>query len=584
MPQKIRVLERRVAELIAAGEVVDRPASVVKELLENALDAGATRIDIDCVNGGIGRIAITDDGEGMCPEDALLALERHGTSKLRELDDLNRVATFGFRGEALPSIASVSRFTLTTRERTSDSASRVTLTEDGKPKLEQVGAAPGTTVEVTDLFYNVPARLKFLKSPMAEGAHVVDVCTRAALGNPAIHLRLTRDGKLSREFLSASDEHARAQQAFEEPLQAVSGERGDIAVRAFLSAPERARPGAQSLHLFVNGRAVRDRALARAVAFAYGSVIQAGRYPVGVVHVRVPAANVDVNIHPQKNEVRFAASRDVFDAVARILGSKLGTTPFVRASRPSSVFSLVGLSSAPSGAAPLDVREVVANYATVPPLPTAADAEPVPQDVGTPVIPKTGNSRFSRMRVLEQVRRAWIICADDEGLHVIDQHAADERVRYDRLTQAYRARAVRTQQLLFPEKVEMLASQIDWIDTHPDVLADLGFDAGLLGGGTVVIRSLPTLLARIPAGQLIRDAVAQLMFAADREFGDAVDRMLSTQACHAAIRTGDALSPAECAALLRDLDEVNEFSGHCPHGRPVAVTLTFDEIARRVGR
>jgi DNA mismatch repair protein MutL len=314
----VRELPSHLINQIAAGEVVERPGSVVKELVENALDAGARRIEVTVVEGGTERIEVADDGHGMRPEDARLAIRRHATSKILHIEDLQRLTSFGFRGEALPSIAAVSRFELVTR--TAENQAAIALRSEGSQDWQEspASASVGTRVTVRDLFFNIPARRKFLKSVATESAAISEALLGQALAAPAVSFTLTRDGKRVREYLHAPSREDRAANALpNEKLSPFHFARGSLAVEAFLSHPERARVGAQGLHLVVNRRAVRDRALARAVAFAYGSVLEGGKYPVGVLYLDLPEEVVDVNVHPQKLEVRFRDARSVFDEITR---------------------------------------------------------------------------------------------------------------------------------------------------------------------------------------------------------------------------------------------------------------------------
>ncbi|WP_437734078.1 DNA mismatch repair endonuclease MutL [Sorangium sp. So ce1335] len=322
--RRVAVLPDDLANQIAAGEVVERPASVVKELVENALDAGARRIRVDIEGGGVGLVRIADDGRGMSREDASLAVLRHATSKIARLDDLRCIQSFGFRGEALPSIASVSRFSLRTRRDGEPEGTEIRIEGGGPAQAMPCGCAAGTVVEVRDLFYNVPARRKFLRAVGTESAHVTEVAQAIALGEPGVTLVLSRDGRVAREWLRASSraERARSMLAGEE-LATCAGQRGPLTVEAFVSRPERARSGAGWLWMFVNGRHVRDRSLARSIALAYGSVLEPGRYPIGAVFIDLPAELVDVNVHPQKAEVRFADGRAVADAIYKIVAAQV---------------------------------------------------------------------------------------------------------------------------------------------------------------------------------------------------------------------------------------------------------------------
>src|SRR5450755_1494312 len=321
---KIVVLSPAFASQIAAGEVVERPASAVKELIENALDAGAQRVDVEIEGGGVTRLCVSDDGSGMSAENARLSVERHATSKLVAIADLNDMRSFGFRGEALPSIASVSRFALRTRSGHADAGVEVSIEGGAAPVLRPTGMAVGTRVDVRDLFFNVPARRKFLRSTGTESGHVTEVVEAAALTRPEVTFTLARDGRTVREFLRASGRAERVAQVSQgEELTRCEGTRGPLQIEAFLSRPEHARSGAGGLRLFVNGRTVRDRAIAVTIAQAYGSVLERGRYPRGVVYLDLPPEFLDVNVHPQKAEVRFADSRATSDALYGMLSRAL---------------------------------------------------------------------------------------------------------------------------------------------------------------------------------------------------------------------------------------------------------------------
>ncbi len=603
MAPRIRILDGALADQIAAGEVVERPASVVKELIENAIDAGARTIRVEIEGGGTRDIRVTDDGEGMAREDAELAVLRHATSKIARLEDLSAIATLGFRGEALPSIASVSRFELSTRTRDAVAGTRVAIEGGGPADVREVGCAPGTSVRVHDLFFNVPARRKFLKSVGTESAHVAEVCRRAALAHPELRLTLVRDGRRAFEVLPSDDLGKRARMVFgSEVLSSIDGAHDGVRVRAMLGAPERARAGAAGLCLFVNRRPVRDRALARAVSFAYGSVLPPGRYPAGVVYVDLDPREVDVNVHPQKAEVRFERARDVLDAVTRVLARGLGTTawsgpqsrgpgywqtrlePVAEPPAPSAPdpWGLSPDAPAPSAPAPRAADAPGPALPFEPPQPYAAGPAPQPLAPDEPLLGEHGF--FASLRVLGQVRRMLIVCEGRSGLAVIDQHAADERVRFDQLRRAYAAREVALQRLLVPERVELSEEDVALAEEHREALLAVGLDVVPLGDRTVAVHGVPAVVRRASPERLLRDVLVELERAGERAFGDAVDMALATMACHGAIRAGDTLSPEECRALLRAMDAVRDFSGHCPHGRPVVYSVGWDELERRLGR
>ncbi|HEX2877420.1 MAG TPA: DNA mismatch repair endonuclease MutL [Polyangiaceae bacterium] len=599
---RVAVLPPELASQIAAGEVVERPSSAVKELIENALDAEASRVDVEIEGGGITRLSIADDGIGMNEADARLAIERHATSKLRSFAELSRVATFGFRGEALPTIASVSRFSLRTRERQSDVGTRVVV-DGGKLVLaEPVGMPSGTQVEVSDLFYNVPARRKFLRSTGTESGHVTEAVEQAALSRPDITFTLTRDGRKVREFLRAAERAERVRQVCElDDLAACQGERGPLRVEAFLSRPEQARAGAGGLSILVNGRPVRDRAILVTIAQAYGSVLERGRYPRGVVYVDLAPELVDVNVHPQKAEVRFADARAASDAVYQILSKAL-----------VSAFSLPPVSRASWGRAPARVAEPAATpreepvYRPAPPtarelpfdaLLASVQRTPPPPEVASSVEPSLVAARdhvaapirprpevpWSSLRFIAQLRMTYLICEGADGIYLLDQHAAAERVTFTRLRREYQARSVPSQALLFPLVVDVTEAELLLVEERQKEIAEVGLDVRARGATSLSIHAMPRLLSRASPERLLRDLLTEVSRSGGRGFSDAVDLAIATMACHGSIRAGDALSPDEAKALLVALDDA-DFAGHCPHGRPVVTFLSYVELERKVGR
>jgi DNA mismatch repair protein MutL len=662
----IAVLPDELASQIAAGEVVERPASALKELLENAMDAGASRVGIEIEGGGITRLSVLDDGSGMSEEDAVLSLARHATSKLRSFADLTRLASYGFRGEALPSIASVSRLSIRTRR--AEAPSGVELSVEGglRPSLRPVGCAPGTLVEVRDLFFNVPARRKFLRSSGTEAGHVTEVVESLALANPRLALTLKRDGRLIRQWLRVSDRRERAALALDEEFAECRGERGPLAVEAYVTRPERARTGAGGLRILVNGRPIRDRALAVAVAQAYGSVLERGRYPRGVVYLELPPELVDFNVHPQKLEIRFADPRAVSDALYQVLASQLGRgfsspTP-VRSSdrRPSEpapdAHGPEGLSEGRDEAEPpsdaegersrpegepgerqsplplrvespraawsraqtvavrapiadgvaafvyrhgqVDASAVVADATLLRarPLPSEPRTPAPPSEPATPEAPllgerpdeRAGNAsgqhvEWAALEFVAQVRQMFLICEGPAGLFIIDQHAAAERVTFDRIRRQYQARQVASQALLFPVEVQLTPEEAEFLEANASEFAALGMDLRLRGTQWVSVHGVPRLLERVGPEQLLRDLLAETMRQGGRGFSGAVDLALATLACHASLRSGDAVSPAEARALLAALDGA-DFAGHCPHGRPIVSFTPWNELMRKVGR
>ncbi|MEJ7735447.1 MAG: DNA mismatch repair endonuclease MutL [Polyangiaceae bacterium] len=609
--------------------MVERPSSVVKELVENAVDAGARRIQVDVESGGVALVRVADDGSGMPAGDARLAVLRHATSKIRSLDDLRAIQSFGFRGEALPSIASVSRFALRTRVPERDEGTEVRVDGGGEPRVGACGMAPGTTVEVRELFFNVPARRKFLRATGTESAHVTEVMQSLALAQPGITVVLARDGRVVREWPRAEGREERARAVFEgEELAACRGERGAVSVEAYLSRPERARPGATGLSVFVNGRVVRDRQLARAAAQAYGSVLEPGRYPMGVVFIDVPPDLVDVNVHPQKAEVRFADARGTADAVYRVLALDLaaafglppadrrwgGGKPALFEQRPTGALGSWAWSQGGSGGEAGGAAEPASNGgASEDPWALAGErgeaealgdgrasgaaaalagmlsfAEPRPAPGSGPGVPAStcaqeGRSSYAALRFVAQVRRTFLVCEADDALYVLDQHAAAERVTFHRLRRSFDARQVAVQNLLFPAVLRVSPAEVALVEEAQAEVARLGLDLRPAGSDTVAVHAIPTLLGRAAPERLARDLIDELARAGGRAFSGAIDLALATMACHGSIRAGDAVAPAEATALLASLDEV-DFAGHCPHGRPIVMRIGWNELETRVGR
>jgi DNA mismatch repair protein MutL len=432
----------------------------------------------------------------------------------------------------------------------------------------------GTTVEVAELFFNVPARRKFLKAQGTEAAHVSEAVLLAALARPDVTFVLVRDGRVVREHLRAQTRQDRVAQALGEDRLAVSrGERGPMAFEAHLAPPERARSGALALHIFVNGRPVKDRALARAVAQAYGSVLEPGKYPIGVVYIDIAPELVDVNVHPQKAEVRFADARAVQDALARELHKALATAFNLPSGGP--LFRQI---TKPSAVAieqtTWNERESVIPYSVEPDTVRSVAEEPQ-------LFARGGF--YSRLRYVGQVRATYLVCEGDDGLYVLDQHAAAERVTFHRLRKAFAAKEIATQKLLVPEVVQLLPAEVAVLEEAAEEAAQLGVELRAVGATGVAVHAVPKILARARPETVVRDLLAELGRAARRPFRDAADLVLATMACHGSVRAGDVLSKDEAEALLAALDEV-DFAGHCPHGRPVVTRLGWEDLERRVGR
>ncbi len=598
----VRVLSEDLANQIAAGEVVERPSSVVKELVENAIDAGSRRVRIDIEQGGLGMVRVNDDGRGMSGDDARLAVLRHATSKITSAEDLRAIRSFGFRGEALPSIASVSKFSILTRARDAEEGTRVDVEGGGPARVTPTGAAVGTTVEVRDLFYNVPARRKFLRALSTESAHVTEVAQAAALGEPGVTVVLARDGRVVKEWLRASSREERARDVHAgEELAACRGERGPLRVEAFVSRPERARSGAAWLSVFVNGRPIKDRTLARSVALAYGSVLEPGRYPIGVVYLDLPHELVDVNVHPQKAEVRFADGRAVADAVYRVIADEVANAfglPHAGFSRGRAQHALFDAPKPPPGDAWTwstannpELAAAAMAEAFVPPdepLFASRDAdprppEPVPYPTAAELLATDRQPVFGALRFIAQVRSTFLICEGTDGIYVLDQHAAAERVTFHRLKTGYDAKSVASQKLLFPVVVAVTPLEAALVEQAQDPIARLGMEVRVAGSAEVAVHAVPRLLGQMSPERLVRDLLDELGHGGERAFSGAIDLAIATMACHGSVRAGDVMPPDEARALLASLDEV-DFAGHCPHGRPVVMRIGWNELETRVGR
>jgi DNA mismatch repair protein MutL len=520
-----------VVNQIAAGEVVARPASVVKELVENALDAGARSVLVDIESGGVGLVRVVDDGHGMSARDAVMALARHATSKLRSVEDLHTIATLGFRGEALPSIAAVSRFALRTRRADEPEGTAIRLEGGGEPRVEPCAAAVGTTVEVRDLFFNVPARRKFLRALTTESAHVGEVLRQAALGRPAVRFQLGRDGRVTRRLLPVDDLGERVRDVLGTgELTACHGERGPVAVAAFLGPPARARSGATGLYLLVNGRPVQDRALARAVAAAHGERLERGQYPVGAVFVSLPSELVDVNVHPQKAEVRFAHARAVSDALYAVVAATLGRGAGAAADPPRPP-AAAGLGRAAEtkhadAAAPwhwsgraraLDVAE-----------PGSAD----PASTGTTesAAAKLASGVGRAPRLIGRARNGSLVCEDERGLLVLDPGAVRAHLLAIETRRQLAAGDLDAQLLLFPVVLPVSSEQAARCERDGGALGRWGFDLRRSGRECVSLYALARLWAPADPVALGRLALAALP-SNGRQIEPAMAAALCERAC-----------------------------------------------------
>jgi len=594
---KIRRLTPDVINKIAAGEVVERPASVVKELVENAVDAGATRVEVALEGGGKQRIVVTDDGAGMSREDALLAFERHATSKLRDADGLFHIASFGFRGEAVPAIASVSRMSLVTRREEDVEGTRVEV-EGGEVKVvEPCGAPKGTQVRVEDLFFAIPARRKYLKRDETEAGHAAEALIRIALATPHVGFTLRSGARLTFQSAANADPRERIAAAITKDLHPhlleADWEQGSLRVRGFVASPDWSTTGTRAIYTFVNGRYVRDRQLLHAIQRAYADVLPHGRMPAAVLHLDMPPADVDVNVHPQKLEVRFAEGRLVYEATLRAVKEALRTTRWLEA-RPAATTHFVPASSQPAfdwrGAARTDSAVVREAATALWPRPEdAAALARVQADTPVPEEEDYGDGEapgfFSSLRYIGQFAGTYLVCeAPDRRLVLLDQHAAHERLTFHRLREAWRRREPIGQPFLFPVILDAGVSDARLLVEHLDALRSLGFELEPYDGTSFSLRSIPAELAGVDYSRILSDMARELAtVGAGRALDDAMTDILATMACHASVRAHQALLPEEAERLLQDLDTI-DFKSRCPHGRPVVAQITLAELERKVGR
>jgi DNA mismatch repair protein MutL len=566
------------ASRIAAGEVVERPASVVKELVENALDAHATEIFVWIEKSGSSLIRVTDNGEGMAPEDLELAVERHATSKLKKDEDLFRIATLGFRGEALPSIGSVSRMSIVSRPRSGPSGYRLCVDGGKKQDMSPAAASFGTTVEIKDIFFNLPARRKFLKAPATELSHICDVIHRMALAHAHVHFRLHHDARTVADYVAVSDPRDRLAQVFgrdmAKGLVFFQSRQGDVAAHGFLSAAPASYPNPRYLFTFVNRRYVRDKVLTHAVLFGYETLLMKGQYPAVVLFLDLPFNEVDVNVHPAKYEVRFRRQADIHQVVSRAIRGALQQ----EAKEPSS------RSFMNSSATFLNVSEAPLPYTGALPLhgESRSLGEPL---TGAPPSELTQQGLFSSMRVLGQILGCYLVCATAEGLALIDQHAAHERVAFEKLRSQLETGKIESQKLLIPQTVELSPGEVMLLEQNLSLMTRFGFALEPFGPGTYAITAVPALLPPGDHSHGVRQMVAELAEVdASTKLRQHLEERLATIACHGVIRANRILELDEVRALLSDLDQV-EFATQCPHGRPVLLEFRradLEKLFRRV--
>ena len=622
---RIELLSPRLANQIAAGEVVERPASVIKELLENSLDSGARRIDVEVEQGGVKLLRVRDDGSGIAADDLPLALARHATSKIRDLEDLERVMSLGFRGEALASISSVARLTLTSRTRDAEQAWQVeTEGRDMAPRVQPAAHPVGTSVEVRDLFFNTPARRKFLKTEKTEFDHLQEVIRRLALARFDVGFHLRHNGKSILSLHEAQDDTARARRVaaicgpgFLEQALPIEVERNGLHLWGWVGLPTFSRSQADLQYFFVNGRAVRDKLVAHAVRQAYRDVLFNGRHPTFVLFFEVDPTGVDVNVHPTKHEVRFRDGRMVHDFLYGTLHRALADVrPEDQLAAPAATNEIVRPSGIQAGEfGPQGEMRLAANLLEQPlaepgvrpmgtgngsgsggayqyqytPRPAqalpAAETQSVYREFFAPLneaapaaLPDSQGDIPPLGYALAQLKGIYILAENAVGLVLVDMHAAHERIMYERLKVAMASEGLSGQPLLVPESLALSQREADCAEEHAEWFQRLGFELQRLGPESLAIRQIPALLKQAEANRLVQDVLADLM-----EYGTSdriqahLNELLGTMACHGAIRANRRLALAEMNGLLRDMENT-ERSGQCNHGRPTWTQLGLDDL------
>jgi len=606
----IHRLDPRLVNQIAAGEIIERPASVVKELLENALDAEASQLEITVQEGGKKLIRVTDDGLGMAADDLALAVASHATSKLAGSDDLDRITTLGFRGEALPSIGSVSRMTVTTRQACQVEAHSITVEGGQAGQLRAAGAAPGTTVEVRNLFYNIPARRKFLKADATELGHIVEAVARVGLAYPQVALRLRHNGRTVHDLPQAENLRERVEAFYgrhlAESLIEVRSDTPAGTIRGLIAPPSESRTSTKWQFLYINGRYIRDRSLMHAIREAYRGLVEANRQPMVFLLLTVPPESVDVNVHPTKIEVRLRHGQQVYHELLTMLRNKLlsaDLTPHVgdalqrppaspgdRAARVRE--SLAGFLRAPPPRADQSrfsyARSQMRPGSTAPaggPSASPPPGEPAaaPEEVGR--MDAAAQAPPGPLPRAFQLHNTYLVAETDEGMIIIDQHALHERVLYEELRRRLTAGPLESQRLLIPAVMDVTDKEMAFLGEQGDQLARLGVECEKFGNRSIGIQAFPAMLSdRAQPERVLRDL---LDWMADHEgeptVEDVLDELLHRMACRAAVKAGDTLSQEEMQALLASRHSDSQ-TATCPHGRPTSLVLSRSEIERSFKR
>ncbi|HKI50446.1 MAG TPA: DNA mismatch repair endonuclease MutL [Geothermobacteraceae bacterium] len=610
MPNQIQILPEVLCNKIAAGEVVERPASAVKELIENAIDAGATQIVVEIEKGGKRLVRVSDNGCGMGREDLFLSLERHATSKISSETDLFQLHTLGFRGEALPSIAAVSRMVLRSRTAAEEAGWEIYLESGLIKRADAVGMATGSVVEVRDLFYKMPARKKFLRRDETELGHIGEVVTKLALARPDIGFKLYHHGRALIDVFPGQSlldrTGALLNRSLLKDLRPVERQGAVLKIDGLLGTPAVSRATTGFIYTFINGRFIRDRVVQHAVLEGYRHLLPRGRYPVVVLFLQLDPELVDVNVHPTKHEVRFRQQSEVHDFLVETVKNVLRGSDWLADDSVRSVAPAVGthasfsLTASRKAVDPGDREEtkaagVAEQPASYTPLSSGAGSAPEqdrqpyapaainPAPVSVPVdesLFSDAKGFFASLVMIGQYHNSYLLCQDDHDLVIIDQHAAHERIGFERFKRQWNAGRIECQQLLFPAMLELSHQEADQLQQQLAKLDQLGFEIEPFGGNSFAIKSVPQILHDVDAVALVRDVVAELVVVGKSLLiEDAVDKILILMSCHGMIRANQPLTAQEIRALLGDLDTV-DFNAQCPHGRPVLHRIPLVEMER----
>lgn len=584
----IKILPDNLVNQIAAGEVVERPSSVVKELMENSIDAGATVITVEIEDGGKKLIKVTDNGHGISKEDLPLVFERHATSKIATEEDLTKISTMGFRGEAMASIGSVAKVIVASRANQSSSSGHLMLCEGGNlTDPEPFGMPAGTQVTVKNLFYNTPARLKFMKTDQTEFNHITNYVTEVALINPNLHVKLINNGKLVAEYTPSANPLERMHQVFGDtiakellPVQYLSS---DIKLQGFIGKPGIARLNRFSQYLFVNGRPVKNSTISAAMQKGFHSLLPHGKFPLFVINLQVPFEKVDVNVHPRKLEVRFLYQNEIFQIVTAAVKKSLETntlSPEVSGEARSywnteKLFSDPGRPGQASVNAALKFTEEFLNY----------DNPQLPRD-HQPILSREETFSEISIHPICQIANSYILARGEEGLVIIDQHAAHERVLYNyflRRAGAAEGGVVETQKLLVPIEFELPRAEIQLLEQNLDTLSSIGFEIESFGGNTFHIHAIPTALIKSDVQKVILEVIDDLKNGDPKKLKEPQHAAICYMACRGAVKFGDTLTHEEMVGLISQM-EAQDQKYTCPHGRPTMINLTFAELEKRFGR